>query len=445
MKTSDPSLDPLVAGLEEPEPECATLGAILRWPSALDDVAAFLRAEHFRTDAHQKLYRALLALHGQRPVDLVTLAEHLRESGELADVGGAAYLARLWGGSATGANAEYYARSVRDAYLRRTLGHLARDMAREAESPSMSASEALEAFERALWALSEDGRAGGEATPLEDDFGECLRVLEQDRPVGAGVATGFTDLDALLAGLQPQQLCLVGARPSVGKTGWALTAARHLAQKEGVPVLFVSLEQSRSELANRYLSGSAGVDSQHLRQGRLSHEEAERVWRAVQLAKGLPLYVSDFPQQTPTQIAALARREVRRRGIQCVFIDYLQLITPEDKKAQRYEQVGQISRRLKALAREMNLPVIALAQLNRSVENAKREPRLSDLRESGSLEADADVVLLLHRDEDATGNIIPVDVIVGKNRNGPRGRITLAFNAPSVTFENFQSGDPRWS
>src|SRR5581483_11812742 len=257
-------------------------------------------------------------------------------------------------------------------------------------------------------------------------------------------ATGFTDLDRITCGFQPSQLVIVAARPGQGKTAFALSVARHMAMREGAGVFFASLEQSAGEVAQRLVSGLARVDSRLLRQGRLNRDEAGRVFDATKRLRTLPIHIADACNQTALQITANARRLVRKHGIRCVIVDYLQLVEPEDRLAKRYEQVGAVSRRLKQLARDLCLPVIALAQLGRGVEERKGRPRLSDLRESGNIEADADTVLLMHRPDDLDAECVAVEVDVAKHRNGPTGSLTLAFQRPYVTFENHGGPEPVW-
>jgi replicative DNA helicase len=260
----------------------------------------------------------------------------------------------------------------------------------------------------------------------------------------SGIATGFVDLDALTAGFQNNELIIIAARPSIGKTAFSLNIARHVAVEEQMPVLFVSLEQSRVEIAERLLAAQARVDSHKLRKGHLSGDDMGKLHVAGDVLRHANLFIDDSPSQGMLRIAANARRlKIRKPGIRLVVIDYLQLIEPENRRDPRQEQVAQISRRLKHLARELEIPVIALAQVNRSSEDRQdHRPRLADLRESGSIEQDADTCLMLHRpgrfDGGQEDNII--EVIVAKQRNGPTGEVTLAWIKNYMRFENY-AGD----
>jgi replicative DNA helicase len=420
------------------------LGAMLRYPPVIDDVTVLVpRAEMLRTDSAQKVYKSILGLHGSKPVDLVAVAEDLRVRGWLEDVGGPVRLAEIWDCQATGANGEYYARLVRDDYVRRSLGTFGATLEREASDPSMPALDALADAERKLWSLAEVG-TDGTVTELVTEYDEIHEAIDNREGVAQGLPSGLADWDRLTTGFQAGQLVIVAARPGVGKTAIAVTAARHLVMKEHVPVFFVSLEQSRLELAQRLVAGMARVDGRVLRQGRVDREEASRVWEATKRLKGAPLFVDDVCGQTAVRIAANARRLVRRHGVKCVFVDYLQLVEPEDKRAQRYEQVGAVTRRLKTLARDLGIPVVVLAQLGRGVEERKGKPRLADLRESGNIEADADSVLLLWQSEESDSDSIKIEADLAKQRNGPTGEFSLMFNKPYVLFENLAQTPAGW-
>lgn len=423
--------------------EEALLGGILRWPAVLDDVSAIVSEDMFRQDKTMKLFSCMMSLHGRKPIDLLTIAEELRRRGEWEDVG-SVWLAEIWDGELTGGHAVHHAGNVRDAYLRRSLAYLAVEMEREAATPSKSAVEAVEDAERALWGLSELG-VQGQVSDLVPDLNAVLDGIGRERTGIDGLPTGYYDLDKILGGFQKDQLVIIGARPATGKTALGLSIARKLTARDRIPIFFASLEQSRRELAERLLAGEGHVNGQDLRAGVLSHDEVRRCADAASVLRDSPLYVDDCATQTVQRIAANARRLRRSKDIQAVVIDYLQLITPDDKRLKRYEQVGQISRRLKILARELSIPVICLAQLNRGTEDHK-EPRLSDLRDSGDIEQDADTVLLMHRsDWKEVTPCVPIDIIVAKHRNGPTGRVTLMFDRPSVTFVNAARGnEPRW-
>ncbi|HYV35113.1 MAG TPA: replicative DNA helicase [Gemmataceae bacterium] len=426
------------------EAECSVLGSMLRDNEVIDDVVQIIREQHFYTDAHQKIYRGILHLHEKRtPIDAVTLAQWLIEQKFMEDIGGYAYLAELWDAAPTAANAEYYARIVRDKGLVRQLIHTSTEVLRDAYDQSGPADELLAQAERKVFEIAQLGVVGQHVTlhtALNEAFNRLDQRISHGRPI-SGVSTGYIDLDEITAGLQNSELIIVAARPSVGKTSFALNVVRNMITKDKVPTLFVSLEQSRTELAERLLCCHAQVDSHRLRQGHLSADDILKLSQAGDELRDAPLYIDDTPSQGMIRIAANARR-LMRKGLKAVFIDYLQLIEPDSRggRESRQEQVASISRRLKFLARELQIPVVAMAQLNRSPEERQdHKPRLSDLRESGSIEQDADTVMMLHRPEqnEPGKQEGAIDVIVAKQRNGPTGEKSLAFIKQFMRFDNF--------
>jgi replicative DNA helicase len=415
--------------------ERAVLGSVLRWPEALADVAEVLRPEDFYADAHQKIFAAMARLaDGSKPVDLVTVTEELRRSGHGQDAP-PVYLAELWDECEVGSNVAYHAGLVKDASQARELIHVATEILRDAYTPVGPAAEQLEAAERAIFAIADKGSSGN-VVELHDALGDAVHRVEQAATghlKEGGIPTGFIDLDGLTNGLHPGELTIVGARPGVGKSALGLSLLRNAAAA-GVGGLFVSLEMSAAELGERVLAAQSGLDSRRLRKGRLSGEEEwSRVADARYAFRTPKVFIDDAPGQRMFHVAATARRLKLKHCIGLVVLDYVQLVEPEDRRVQRYEQVAAVSRRLKLLARELALPVVAMAQVGRGAEEHKR-PRLSDLRESGDLEANADNVLLLHRNDDREG---AVEVIVAKQRNGPTGAITLAWIPGCMRFENY--------
>jgi replicative DNA helicase len=431
------------------EAERSVLGSMLRDNAVIGDVVQIVREQHFYTDAHQKVFRGVVSLYDKgHPVDLVTLAEWLKEQKYIEDVGGYAYLAELWDAAPTAANAEYYARIVRDKGVVRSLIHASTEILRDAYDQAQAADELLEGAERKILDIAQMGITGQTVT-LYQAMDEAYRRIDQraggEHTDVSGLPTGFVDLNALTAGFQNSELIIIAARPSVGKTSFALNIIRHLVVEEGQPVFFVSLEQSRIELAERLLCCQARVDSHKLRKGHLSAEDMQKLIEAGDLLRPARLFIDDTPGQGMLRIAANARRLKLRHGIKLVAVDYLQLIEPDNRKDSRQEQVANISRRLKFLAKELNIPVIALAQVNRSSEDRQdHRPRLSDLRESGSLEQDADTVMLLHRPEmhEPGQHEGVVEVIIGKQRNGPTGEIALTYVKQFMRFENFAVEPP---
>jgi replicative DNA helicase len=430
--------------------ERSVLGSMLRDNQVIADVVNVVRAEHFYLDAHQKIFQSIATLYIDRgqPADLVTLANYLQQEKLIEDVGGYPYLAELWDAAPTAANAEYYAKIVREKGMVRALIHASNEILRDAYDQARPAEELLGTAEHKIFEIANKGVAG-QTFSLHDVLAEAYdRIdtrLQKGHQTVSGLATGFIDLDEKTAGLHNSELVILAARPSVGKTAYALNIARHIVVEETQPVFFVSLEMSRVELAERLLCSQARVDSHRLRKGALGSEDMDKLIAAGGVLRKAKLFIDDSPAQGMLRIAANARRLKLREDIKLVIIDYLQLIEPENRRDPRQEQVAQTSRRLKFLAKELNVPVMALAQVNRASEDRQdHRPRLADLRESGSIEQDADTVLMLHRPElyEPGQHEGTVEVIIAKQRNGPTGEITLTFLKQFMRFENFASGIP---
>ncbi len=446
--STDPSIERLPP--HSRDAERGVLGGILRDPETLNDVQNILRGDNFYYDAHQKIFQAILDLANEnQPIDLVLLFERLKLSKHLEDVGGQAYLADLWESVPTGANAEYHAKIVRDNAMIRSLIHSGNEILRDAYDRSQSADELVAQAERKIMDIAKAGMIG-ETKTIADIVTEAFNRIDsrvgKDNLSISGIPTGFVDLDNLTAGLQNSELVIVAARPSVGKTAFALDLVRHVIVEEHQSVLFFSLEMARIELAERLLASQSRVDSHKIRKGLLNSDDIQKLMDAGDTLRRGRLYIDDTPQRTMLQINATARRLMKKEeksgGLKLVVIDYLQLIEPENRRDPRQEQVAQISRRLKFLARELNIPVIALAQVNRSSEDRQdHKPRLSDLRESGSIEQDADTVIMLHRPglfdkNDERGDRV-LDLIIAKQRNGPTGELSLTFTKQYMRFENY--------
>jgi replicative DNA helicase len=427
------------------EAERGVLGGMLRDNSVICDVAQILRAEHFYVFAHQKIFEGIthLAVEKGHPADLITLADYLKEKQLVEDTGGYPYLVELWDAAPTASNAEYYARIVREKALVRHLIHACTEIERDSQNQIMPAEELLDSAERKILEIAQLGATGQTKTLQEilyDAYDRIDMRAKQGHDTLSGIATGYIDLDNLTAGLQNSELVIIAARPSVGKTSFALNVVRHVVVEQEKPAFFVSLEQSRIELAERLLCCQARVDSHRVRKGHLGSDEMQKLMEAGEILRPAKLYLDDSPGQNLLRIAANARRLKLRNNIQLVVIDYLQLIDPDNKRDPRQEQVATLSRRLKFLARELEIPVIALAQVNRSSEDRQdHRPRLSDLRESGAIEQDADTVMLLHRPElhEPGQHEGIVEVHVAKQRNGPTGEVTLTYLKQFMRFENF--------
>lgn len=435
------------------EAERCVLGSMLRDSRIIPDVQLVLRPEHtdenFYSDAHRRIYRAINKLQGKaHTVDLVVLSNELHATGEITEIGGYPYLAQIYDETPTAANATYYAQIVRDKAIVRYLIYTGTDIARDASDQVAPATELLEAAERKIMSIAEWGVAGETITmsaAVSEAFDRMdARAKREGSGEVSGLPTGYLELDNITAGLQDSELIIIAARPSVGKTAITLNIMRNVAVDYDQPVFYASLEQSRVELAERLLCCEAKVDSQKLRKNILSTEEHRLIVDAGSRLSQAKIFIDDSPGQNMIRIAANARRLKLKHDIKLIVIDYLQLVEPDNRKDSRQEQVAAISRRMKFLAKELKIPVIACAQLNRGVENrTEAEPRLSDLRESGSIEQDADTVMLLHRPKDPQTGLDAegvLDVIIGKQRNGPVGKLTLAHIKQHMRFANYAGG-----
>lgn len=432
------------------EAEMGVLGSILLDPNMCDDVALVLRPEDFYSDAHQKLYSQMMAMHdaGQR-VDAMLLAERLRQAGEYEMVGGTAYVAEILQAVPVAAHAIYYARIVRDKATLRSLIHTSTEILRDAYDPSLEPREMLNRAEELIFSLH-DQRSADRVANMHDVLVEAFQQIDKRLEHGGatGVATGFTDLDNMTGGLHEAELVILAARPSMGKTALATNIVEFATVEANVPTLFVSLEMSRLELAQRMLCSRGKIDGKKFRSGFLSGQDHERLVKVAAELSKCPLFIDDTPSRTVTEIAACARRLKRRDKLGLIAIDYLQLIEPDNSKDPRQEQVARIARRLKGLARELAVPILCLAQLNRQAELSKdSRPKLSHLRESGAIEQDADVVMFIHREEygktreeaEAEGCLGQGEIIVAKQRNGPVGDVKVAWLSQFTRFENLMA------
>lgn len=421
------------------EAERCVLGSCLRQNAVFDDVCLIVGPDDFYSDAHQKIVQAMLARWAKGgPVDLVILADALKAAGQIDDIGGYSYLAGLWDAAPTAANAEHYAKIVREKAIARSLVHAGMEITRTGYDPSSPSEELLEKAEETIFAIA-DRRMQVASVALAQAVGHTFDCIDSRARSGAsdGVPSGFEKLDELTTGFRPGSLVIVAARPSVGKTAFASALAIGACRGDK-PSLFISLEQTYPELVERMLCAEAQVNSHKVRKGWLSQMDVSDLHAAGEKLKQLRMFIDDAHSQSVHRIAALARRHRRRHGIEALFIDYLQLIVPDNRRTAREQQVAEIAQRLKHLARELGIPVICLAQLNRDSEKrAGHVPILADLRESGAIEQEADMVMLLHRPdiygdgEDREGE---VDVIVAKHRNGMTGTITLAFSKQYMRF-----------
>ncbi|MBN1910354.1 MAG: replicative DNA helicase [Pirellulales bacterium] len=430
--------------------EKGVLGSLLLDPTRCDDVAMVVRADDFYDEANRKLYDHLITMHNDgRRIDLTLLLERLKSTGDLEAVGGMAYLAEVAGSVAVAAHAEDYARVVRDRATLRALIHASTEILRDSYAPTLDPTELVSQAEQKIFAIH-DQRSDSQVNGIHDVLMETFELIDHRMEHGGatGVPTGFVDLDSLTGGLHDSELVILAARPSMGKTAFATNIAENVAIESGVPVLFVSLEMARHELAQRMLASQGKIDGIKFRSGMMSKEDRAKLVEASAKLSKSPLFVDDSPSRTMAQIAAAARRIKRRQGLGLIVIDYLQLIHPDNSNDPRQEQVAKIARRLKGLARELKIPVLCLAQLNRQVEagtgREAHRPRLSHLRESGAIEQDADVVMFVHREEyyhkredaERDGIVGQGDIFVAKQRNGPTGDIKLTWLHKFTRFEN---------
>jgi replicative DNA helicase len=426
--------------------EKGVLGSILLDPNLADDVATIVRPDDFYAEANQKLFASLLAMHDEgRRIDATLLLERLRSAGDLEAVGGAAYLAEVIHSVPYASNAVYYAGIVRDKATLRSLIHASTEILRDAYEPTLDPTELVGRAEEQIFAVH-DQRTTDQITTAHDLMVEAFDRIDARLAgtAGVGVPSGFTDLDNLTGGLHDSEFVVLAARPSVGKTALATNIAEYVTIEANVPTLFVSLEMARLELAQRMLCSQGRIDANKFRSGFLSAEDRKKLVEASAKLGKAPLYVDDTPARSCTEIAACARRLKRKENLGLVVIDYLQLIQPDDPRDPRQEQVAKMARRLKGLARELRIPVLCLAQLNRQADAGKEghRPKLSQLRESGAIEQDADVVMFLYRDyetrEEAREKGLEgvVDLIVAKQRNGPTGDVKLAWFDKHTRFEN---------
>lgn len=430
------------------EAEQATLGALLLDAEAVGTVIRYLRPENFYSLQNQKIFQAIISLFnkGQR-ADLITITEELRQAGLLDSAGGPGYIASLTDTVPTSANVEYYAKVVLETSVRRALLVISGKIVADAHNDSIESRAVLEQAQKLVFELTTDASQSNvfktpkELIPLAID---AIEKLYHTRNAFTGVPSGFSDLDSMTSGFQKSELIIIGARPSVGKTALALTMAAHTAIKEKIPTAFFSLEMSDMQLMQRLISSESRISSQNIRTGLLKISDFQSIQDAAGLIYDAPLYIVDMPNMKLLDLRAMARRLKSQFDIQILFVDYLTLITSENSYIPRHEQIAEISRSLKSLARELNIPVVALSQVRRDAEGKK--PTLADLRESGSIEQDADVVMFLHRERVASNKdgerdqAVETELIVAKQRNGPIGDIEILFLPRFTKFVSKEKG-----
>ncbi|MCL2012008.1 MAG: replicative DNA helicase [Cystobacterineae bacterium] len=429
---------------EDLSAERAVLGALLFDGSLLSSVAEILLPEDFALPAHAEIFSAMLALDlSHRPVDLLTLAEELKTRGKLTTIGGPAYLTSLDQGVPFAHNAAPYAKIVKEKATRRNLAHVAKEIFQLASQSTGELDAIIDEAERKLFYVS-DKRRTGDLVPMAELMDSALALLERMRKSDSGVtglSTGFVDLDYLLTGFHPGELIVIAARPGVGKTSLAMNMALSVSKKENRAVGIFSLEMPSLQLLSRLLATTARVDVKKLRGGRLSANDEAKLQEAAAELFQVKLYIDDTGALSSFDLRAKARRlKAKEPELALIVIDYLQLMHQRGRVESRQLEVAEISRSLKQLAKELDVPVVALSQLSRKVEERKGgRPMLSDLRESGAIEQDADVVMFIHREDDNEDNknktTVPMELIVAKQRNGPIGSVELVFLSEYTRFE----------
>jgi replicative DNA helicase len=439
-----------LAGRSMPESlaaEAAVLGSMMIDPECIGEVVEQLDRMAFYRAEHQTIFDGLVALYERNrgeAIDAVLLRDELEKRKQLDQIGGVEYIAKIMDSVPSSANVMYYAGIVKDKQLLRETIAAASEILEDAFDESGETSEKLDEAERRIFAIT-DMRISGNAVALKDLVTRAYELIEKrDGKVVTGLATGYHMLDDKTCGLQNGEMIIIAGRPSMGKTSLALNMAEHIGAVDRLPVAIFSLEMGRQQLAERFLCSTSEVDAQAVRKGMLGTEDYEKLVEACGTLAEAPIYVDDTSTLTPLELRAKSRRLKSLYDIRCVIVDYLQLMhVGAGRVESRQQEITVISRYLKALARELNIPVVVLSQLNRAPEGREgHRPRMSDLRESGSIEQDADVVILLHREdyyhrgEDNYQETNTAELIIAKQRNGPTGKVDLIFRERFTRFEN---------
>ena len=429
------------------EAEKCVLGAILIDNEAFNQAAESLDSRDFFRDAHRRVFDKMVLLNERREViDLVTLSNELERSGELQEVGGAAYIAALVDGVPRATNVEHYAKIVKEKSTLRDLINVGNKILHSAYDAEEEADLLLDGAEQAIFNIADDRIRSG-FVPLRELVNEgfsTIERLQEHKESITGVPSGFTDLDQLTSGFQPSDLVIIAARPSMGKTSLAMNIAENAAVGFKLPVAVFSMEMPGRQLAMRMLSSLGRINAHHVRTGKLTRDDWPRLTSAVELLDQAPIFIDDTPALTPSELRSRVRRLVRDKGkLGLIVVDYLQLMQSSEGSENRAVEVANITRALKIVAKEMSAPVIVLSQLNRGLEQRpNKRPVMSDLRESGAIEQDADLILFIYRDEiynEETHDRGTAEIIIGKQRNGPTGTVRLTFLGEYTRFENFIS------
>lgn len=431
---------------QNPEAEEAVLGSLLMDPEAVGKVSSFLKPEDFYRERNGVIYSVMLGIYDRhQPVDFLTVSDELKRAGRYEEVGGLGYLSHLIGVVPTAVHVEHYARIVERTAVKRRLISAAGKIAGVAYDDTLDLDTTLEKAEQLLFDVSQR-RVSRDFEPLGAILGDYLEEMElraADEESGRGIPSGYIELDKLTGGLQRSDLVIVAARPSMGKSTWALNIVQNAAVRHHATCAVFSLEMSKQQLAHRLLCSESGVDATKLRLGLINDAEQRKLHHAFEQLSEAPIYIDDTPSINLTELRSKARRLHAEIGIDMLVVDYLQLITTGRSGDNRVQEISEISRSLKAIARELNGPVIALSQLSRAVEaRTPHIPMLSDLRESGSIEQDADIVLFIYRedmynkDTDKKGI---ADILLAKHRNGPTGQFSLLFLDKSTRFVDLEA------
>lgn len=432
------------------EAEQAVLGGLMLDNETWEQVADLISNEDFYRRDHHLIFTAISDLAGQlQPFDVVTLSEWLDKNNQLENVGGLPYLGILAENTPSAANIKAYASIVRERAVLRHLIHIGTKISDSAyNTEGRGSEELLDDAERRVFEIAEKGARGkSEFTLIKDLLVDAVdridTLFRQDNPL-TGIATGFTDFDELTSGLQPAELIIVAGRPSMGKTSFAMNIAEHVAISGKVPVAVFSLEMPGTQLAMRMMSSLGRIDQHKVRTGKLTDDDWPRLTSAVSMLSETPIFIDDSAALTPNELRARTRRLAREHGLGLVIIDYIQLMQTTSYRENRVAEISEISRSLKSLAKEINVPIVALSQLNRGLEQRpNKRPIMSDLRDSGAIEQDADLIVFIYRDEvynEDSPSKGTAEIIIAKQRNGPIGTTRLTFLGQYTRFENFTSG-----
>lgn len=430
------------------EAEQSVLGGILIDNQTFHKVVDVISMDDFYRPAHGKIYAAMCELAGRgEPIDALTLTSKLKEMGSFEEVGGAAYLAELLERTPTSIHSEYHAKLVADQAVKRRLVTVCGEIANRGLDPGETTDELVDYAEKSVFALTSSKKTKA-LYPVRDIVRGAFLELEkrfENQGQMTGIPSGYIELDKLLSGLQRSDMIIVACRPSMGKTSFSLGAVRNAAVQGNVPVIFFSLEMAKEQIVTRLLAAEAKVDSQRIRTGKLNEQDWARLTRAAGVLSEAKIYIDDTPALQVLEMRGKARRLKAELGdIGLIVVDYLQIMGTSKSAQSRENAISEISRSLKALAKELNAPVLALSQLNRNIDlRTDKRPMMADLRESGAIEQDADVIIFIHREE--VENLQPnaasvAEFIVGKHRNGPRGTVKVAWLGQYASFENLASG-----